>query len=59
MSTSDSCGSFEQRKLKYKTRKLQMMTMLKEAMERKLAALNASIDTLQTQISNDNQIETN
>ena len=58
MSTSDLCGTFEERKLKYKRRKLQMMTMLKEAMERKLAALNASIDTLQTQISNDNKIET-
>ena len=54
MSNSQSCSTdsynFDSRKRKFQIRKIQMMKMFRDSLERRLAAITASIDKLQEQI---------
>ncbi|GCE65459.1 sigma factor SigF [cyanobiont of Ornithocercus magnificus] len=47
---SGQCNSSEESRIHYYKRKLQMLKFWREGIERQLAALDASINTLQSQI---------
>ncbi len=54
MIITDFCGSTSnpnERRKRYQSRKLEMLTFLKDSLERRLAAVNASINTLEVQIN--------
>ena len=53
-SSSDNNGVFRKR---YQHRKLNMLMMYRDSIERRLAAINASISTLETQIERDSYNE--
>jgi len=53
----DSCYSTSfsnQRKARYQNRKLEMLKLFRDSLERRLSAINASISTLERQIERDN-----
>jgi len=55
MCTSNS--SAQQRRKYFHNRKLEILTMYRDSLERRIAALSASISTLEKQISRDSSSE--
>ena len=56
MSNSNFCATTvepAERKKKFQNRKLRMLLFIRDGIERRLAAINASIDTLNQQIKRD------
>ena len=56
MIITDSCSSSsdpKQRRRRFQIRKLEMLSLYRDALERRLAAANASIAALETQINRD------
>ena len=54
MNSCQSSMDYSERKKRYQQRKLQMLIFIRDAIERRLAAINASITTLNSQIDKDN-----
>ena len=55
----DTNSSFNTRRIIFKKRRLSFLNMVRDSMERRLAALTASIQTLETQIERDIASNTN
>ena len=56
MLINDFCINEEmmaKRRLNFKQRKLELLKLYKDSLERRIAAMNASIDVLQSQIDRD------
>ena len=47
----------KEKKSFYQHKKLEMLTYIKDALERKIASVNASIEVLESQISRDSDVE--
>tara|TARA_Y100001968_G_C19233774_1_gene655811 strand:+ start:419 stop:607 length:189 start_codon:yes stop_codon:yes gene_type:complete len=59
MKNSSFCSSTSNEKIRFfQQRKLRMLLMMKDAIERRLAAITATIDTLQSQIDRNSESET-
>ncbi|WP_320667708.1 hypothetical protein [Prochlorococcus sp. MIT 1307] len=55
--TNDSCSTkinYSKRRNRYQNRKLELLNYIKDSLERRLAAITASISTLENQIERDN-----
>ena len=52
MNCSPRSMSFQQKKKYFQVRRLEMLKMMKEAIERRLSAIEATISTLEHQIKN-------
>ncbi len=62
MFISDSCtsaNSSRQRRHYFHKRKLEMLSIYRDSLERRIAAISASIETLEAQIKRDDDLETN
>ena len=56
MIINDLCGineNMSKRRMYFHQRKLEMLKFYKDSLERRIAAINASIDVLETQIERD------
>ncbi len=56
MGSSNCCNStmeYSERKRKFQKRRLNLLILIRDGLERRLAGLNASIDTLNQQIERD------
>ena len=51
-----SSTNAKERKLKYHQRKLEMLLFFRDNLEQKLSSLNASINTLESQIERDREV---
>ena len=49
--------SSKEKKSFYQQKKLEMLSYIKDSLERKIASVNASINVLESQISRDNEPE--
>ena len=49
--------SSKQKKSFYQHTKLEMLSYIKDSLERKIASVTASIEVLESQISRDNEVE--
>ena len=60
MIISDLCGSStnsQERRRRYQSRKLEILNYIKDSLERRLAATNASISTLEKQMKSSDSSE--
>tara|TARA_Y100001968_G_C19031912_1_gene560233 strand:- start:407 stop:583 length:177 start_codon:yes stop_codon:yes gene_type:complete len=56
MINKDSCSNsqtFQERRIKSQKRRLEVLKFIRDAIERRLSAINASIETLTNQIERD------
>ena len=51
--------SSKEKKSFYQQKKLEMLTYIKDSLERKIASVTASIEVLESQISRDKEVELN
>ena len=50
-------NSSKEKKSFYQQKKLEMLTYIKDSLERKIASVTASIEVLESQISRDKEVE--
>ncbi len=52
----NSSQSSEERRINFHKRKLQMLRLFRDSLERRMSSVNAAINTLETQIERDSQV---